>query len=85
MLAAWYLTPELFLWLLPIGVPMIGAPALLRLTSLPSRRRLMRVPADAATPRVVQLCDIVLARWGARPRPTSIQSVTTVPNVGVKV
>lgn len=84
MVAAWYLTPELFLWLLPIGVPMIGAPVLLRLTSLPSQGTLMVVPADAETPRVVQLCDNILARWGAQPRQPVRLSVTGVPSVGVK-
>lgn len=84
MVAAWYLTPELFLWLLPIGVPMIGAPVLVRLTSLPSHGSLMVVPAEMHTPRVVQLCDSVLARWGAQPRLPVRASATDVPQVGVK-
>ncbi|WP_422030995.1 glucans biosynthesis glucosyltransferase MdoH [Roseovarius sp.] len=64
LFAAWFLTPELFLWLLPVGVPMILAPALLRWGSLPSRGQLMITPAEQAPGRVIQLYDAVLTRWG---------------------
>ncbi|SHL94031.1 membrane glycosyltransferase [Roseovarius pacificus] len=67
MIAAGWLTPELFLWLLPVGLPMILAPAVLRWGSLPSRSDLMTVPAELSPPRVLEIHAGILARWGVQP------------------
>lgn len=68
LIAAWAFAPELFLWLLPVGVPMILAPALLRWSSLPSRSALMTVPTDLCPAPVMQIHDRILAGWGVPPQ-----------------
>ena len=57
--------PGLLLWLLPVGVPMVIAPALLRWTSLPSRGRIMGVPTEYTPAPVMQLHDAILETWTA--------------------
>ncbi|WP_051910002.1 glucans biosynthesis glucosyltransferase MdoH [Paenirhodobacter enshiensis] len=61
--ATWAFAPGLMLWLLPVGVPMVVAPAILRWTSLPSRGRIMGVPTEYAPAAVMQLHDAILERW----------------------
>lgn len=61
--ATWVFAPGLLLWLLPVGVPMVLGPALLRWTSLPSRGRIMGVPTEYAPAPVMQLHDAILERW----------------------
>lgn len=63
--ATWAFAPGLLLWLLPVGVPMIFAPALLRWSSLPSKGRLMGVPTEYAPAPVMVLHDQILERWTA--------------------
>ncbi|PTV93766.1 membrane glycosyltransferase [Rhodobacter aestuarii] len=63
LMATWTFAPGLFLWLLPVGVPMVLAPLILVWSSRPSRSRLMGVPAEYAKPAVVALHDAVLDRW----------------------
>ncbi len=63
--ATWTFAPGLLLWLLPVGLPMIGAPLILWWSSHPSSGRLMSVPAEYQIPPVVARHDAVLARWSA--------------------
>lgn len=85
LVAARVFAPGLFLWLLPVGLPMIAGPALLRWSSLPSRGVLMTVPADQVPPRVVQLHDAIMARWGVEPRAFGPERPALPPGQGVKV
>lgn len=63
MAATYFLAPGLFLWLLPVGLPMIFAPVLLWWSSQPSRSTLMTTPSELETPAVLTLHDTILARW----------------------
>ena len=63
--ATWLFAPGLFLWLLPVGVPMIFAPVLLWWSSHPSTGRLMGVPTEYAPPPIMVLHDQIFARWTA--------------------
>ncbi|MDD8022873.1 MAG: glucans biosynthesis glucosyltransferase MdoH [Paracoccaceae bacterium] len=63
--ATWIFAPGLFLWLLPVGVPMIFAPVLLWWSSHPSTGRLMGVPTEYAPPPIMVLHDQIFARWTA--------------------
>lgn len=68
------LAPGLLLWLLPVGLPMIAAPWLISWSSQPSRSRLMLVPSEVSTPRVVRLHDAIFTRWeNAFPAPDPAQ------------
>ncbi|SOB94652.1 glucans biosynthesis glucosyltransferase MdoH [Rhodobacter maris] len=63
LMATWTFAPGLFLWLVPVGLPMVLAPAILAWSSRPSRSRLMGVPSEYAKPAVVVLHDVILDRW----------------------
>jgi len=63
--ATWLFAPGLFLWLLPVGIPMIFAPVLLWWSSHPSTGRLMGVPTEYAPPPIMVLHDQIFARWTA--------------------
>lgn len=76
--ATWAFAPGLLLWLLPVGVPMIFAPALLRWSSLPSKGRLMGVPTEYAPAPVMVLHDQILERWTAALAP---EDASTAPAV----
>ncbi|RLL64727.1 glucans biosynthesis glucosyltransferase MdoH [Paenirhodobacter hankyongi] len=76
--ATWAFAPGLLLWLLPVGVPMIFAPALLRWSSLPSTGRLMGVPTEYAPAPVMVLHDQILERWTAALVP---EDASTAPAV----
>jgi len=76
--ATWAFAPGLLLWLLPVGVPMIFAPALLRWSSLPSKGRLMGVPTEYAPAPVMVLHDQILERWTAALVP---EDASTAPAV----
>jgi membrane glycosyltransferase len=62
----WQLSPGLFPWLLPVGLPMILAPLILRFSSMPARTSLMQVPADTDPPAILALHDRYLAAWEGR-------------------
>ncbi len=57
------LAPALLLWMLPVALPMVAAPALIAWSSRPLRGRLYRVPDEAQVPPVVALHDRYLALW----------------------
>lgn len=76
--ATWTFAPGLLLWLLPVGVPMVFAPALLRWTSLPSRGQLMGVPTEYTPAAVMQIHDAILERWTAALTPG--QTETAAPS-----
>ena len=63
IVATFFFAPDLLLWLLPVGVPMVIAPALLRWTSLPSRGAVMGVPTEYAPAAVMQLHDRIFETW----------------------
>ncbi|MGD9918866.1 MAG: glucans biosynthesis glucosyltransferase MdoH [Paenirhodobacter sp.] len=63
LFATWAFAPGLLLWLLPVGLPMVFAPAILWWSSQPSTSRLMGVPSEYSPAPVMQLHDRMLARW----------------------
>ncbi|APZ52199.1 glucans biosynthesis glucosyltransferase MdoH [Salipiger abyssi] len=78
MASSWLFAPALFLWLLPVGAPMIAAPMLLRWTSLPSQSPLMTVPVELRPAPVMQIHDRIVTRWGMTPKGVS-PSTPAVP------
>ncbi|ARO13607.1 glycosyl transferase family 2 [Ketogulonicigenium robustum] len=63
LVAAIFLTPELVLWLLPVGLPMIAAPLIISWTSRPSRTWLYRVPQETEVPAIVTRHQAICADW----------------------
>ena len=63
MVAAHLLAPNLTLWLLPVGVPMLAAPVLIWWTSRLAADRRFLGPADLLVPPVVAGYAAILARW----------------------
>lgn len=55
--------PELWLWMVPIFVPMMAAPALISATSRPSRLALFTTPAESSVPAVLQRARVINAAW----------------------
>ncbi|MGR3376716.1 glucans biosynthesis glucosyltransferase MdoH [Salipiger abyssi] len=78
MASSWLFAPALFLWLLPVGAPMIAAPLLLRWSSLPSQSPLMTVPVELRPAPVMQIHDRIVTRWGMTPKGVS-PSTPAVP------
>lgn len=69
-LAALY-APALCLWLLPVALPMIAAPAILQLLSRPSPAWVFAVPSETMPAQVLRRYTRTLARWrGTRPAGT---------------
>jgi len=68
---AYYMTVDIFFWVLPVLLPMIFAPVIIALTSRRSvaragalaGRRLFATPAEIRPPAIVVLHDEILARW----------------------
>ena len=58
-------SPALLVWSLPVALPMILAPLLIALTSLPLRPldALWRVPSEHAPSAVQREWEIINARW----------------------
>src|SRR3569623_2210802 len=58
-------SPALVIWSLPVALPMILAPVLISLTSLPSQRlgALWRVPSEHAASPVQREWELIHARW----------------------
>jgi membrane glycosyltransferase len=63
LLTAQWLSPELVLWLLPVALPMVLAPALIAWSSRPSRTTLFTIGTELEPAPVMRLHDAVLARW----------------------
>ncbi|RWR33020.1 glucans biosynthesis glucosyltransferase MdoH [Sinirhodobacter populi] len=79
--ATWTFAPGLLLWLSPVGVPMVFAPALLRWTSLPSHGKLMGVPTEYTPAPVMQIHDAILDRWtDALDRGRSVPAESAAPS-----
>jgi membrane glycosyltransferase len=74
LFTSYFLAPNLFFWLLPVGLPMVFAPFVLSWSSQPARSALMRVPSERQTPPVVARHDEILARWSAPEAPHAPQS-----------
>ncbi|MBN9888884.1 glucans biosynthesis glucosyltransferase MdoH [Salipiger abyssi] len=79
MASSWIFAPALFLWLLPVGAPMIAAPLLLRWTSLPSQSPLMTVPTELRPAPVMQIHDRIVTRWGMTPKGVSASAAAVPP------
>lgn len=60
---AYWFARDMFVWLLPVGLPMICAPFILHWSSRPSDGGLLNVPAEYAPPPVVILHDYYLNAW----------------------
>ncbi len=67
------LAPDLVWWLIPVGVPMLAAPAIIWWSSHPGRGALMRTPEETTPPRVVALFAAIRAAWtgGAAAEPAA--------------
>lgn len=61
--SVWYLAPDLVLWLLPVGIPMLLAPVLIAATSRPLRGGLFAVPEQTSVPAVYALYLDILNGW----------------------
>ncbi|MBT9384948.1 glucans biosynthesis glucosyltransferase MdoH [Pseudooceanicola sp. CBS1P-1] len=59
----WYIAPELLIWMLPVGVPMLLAPWIISLSSQPIGRGLFVSPEETAPSEVVLAYRALLARW----------------------
>jgi membrane glycosyltransferase len=73
------LVPNLLVWLSPVCVPMLFAPAVISWTSRPGGSWLFAMPAEQEPPAVVVRFSTILARWrglpdGATP-PTELEPV----------
>ena len=62
LLAAAYLAPALTVWLLPVTVPMIGAPLLLAATSHPVGRSVFLTPEETAPAPVIAAFRVLSER-----------------------
>lgn len=60
---AWFYAPDLFYWLLPVGVPMIAAPFILSWSSMPFSGPLLAAPSERDEPAILRRHDDILARW----------------------
>lgn len=68
LFATWHLAPALVPWMLPVGLPMILAPAIISWTSHPSGEgRLFTTPAEQRVPDVLAAHDAIVALWSAPP------------------
>ncbi len=65
LVSAHLMAPSLTLWLIPVTLPMIAAPWIIRNTSLSSRSRVFTVPEEIALPDIMARYDAVLAAWPA--------------------
>lgn len=59
LIFAWQVTPDLFWWLVPVSVPLLVAPAVLYLTSLPEIGRLSRKAGLLLTPYEVEKLQLI--------------------------
>jgi len=60
--------PDLLIWLLPVCLPMVAAPALIAWTSRPVTRRLFTVPQELSPAPVIEGYRRTLAAWAAPAR-----------------
>jgi len=63
LLAMTQVAPELALWLLPVCLPMMGAPLLIIYTSRPHHGWLFATPQETAPSRVILLARGLAAQW----------------------
>ena len=63
MAAVWWLSPDLVPWMLPVGLPMIGAPLLIALTSRPLSGALFAVPEAKTEPPVYTTYRAIHDDW----------------------
>ncbi len=63
MAVTFYLSSEVFPWLLPIGLPMMAAPLLIWWTSQPSKGALMLAPSEIVLPEIVRRHEQIFDRW----------------------
>ena len=66
---AQWLSPQLVPWLMPVALPMVLAPAIIALSSRPSRGGMFLTPAEASPAPVMRLHDAVLRRWEGETAP----------------
>ena len=70
----WAWAPGLFLWMLPVSLPMVLAPLLISWSSQRQESALYATPWDAQLPEIVKKHDATLADWlglgqGMHPEP----------------
>ena len=63
LLLAWFYAPDLFYWLLPVGVPMMAAPLILSWSSMPFGGPLLTAPCERDEPAILRRHDDILGRW----------------------
>lgn len=68
--------PELWLWMVPIFVPMMAAPLLIAASSRPLGRALFTTPSEAEVPPVLSRARAVHAAW-TRPAPQGARAAET--------
>ena len=69
------LAPEIVVWILPVALPMIAAPALVVWTSRPAGGTLFHVPPDLGAGDVVRRADTFRRAWRAAPAARTDASV----------
>lgn len=63
--------PALWPWLLPVVLPMLAAPVILRLLSCPAPPGVFPVPSETTLPPVIRQFERVLLRWRGLPPPAA--------------
>ncbi|MFD0982687.1 glucans biosynthesis glucosyltransferase MdoH [Tropicimonas aquimaris] len=61
--SVYWIAPDLLIWLLPVGLPMLAAPFLIAWTSRPLTHALFSVQEEIAPPPVVKTYHEVCTRW----------------------
>lgn len=75
----WVFAPGLFLWMLPIGLPMVLAPVLIVWTSRDQRSALFRTPHDTKLPQIAAAHDAALAEWMRMEEGQAVPSEEAIP------
>ncbi len=81
VLAALY-APVLCLWLLPVALPMIAAPAILQVLSCPSPGWVFAVPSETMPAQVLRRYMRILARWRGTPQTQALALSAPKPLFG---
>jgi len=68
---AWWLSPALLPWLLPVAGPMVLAPVIIAWSSRPARSDLFSTPEDASTSDLITAHHRMLGRWLGEDAPPS--------------
>ncbi|SFB85391.1 glucans biosynthesis glucosyltransferase MdoH [Tropicimonas isoalkanivorans] len=77
-----WIAPDLTIWLLPVGLPMLFAPFLIAWTSRPLTHALFRVPDESAPAPVVLRYREICARW-SRSWETETEAAAAPEGAGV--